>query len=76
MPDRVTTTTTRGPAPGTTGQGRNGRKLVPPRDKAKARRYYGLMGKAKQASSLAQRLYLLQRARALMEWVETTEERP
>jgi hypothetical protein len=49
---------------------RNPRKLIPPRDPALRRRYYGLMGRAKQAASLPQRRYLLNRARALMEWVE------
>ena len=49
---------------------RNARRLAPPRDKARRRQYYALMGRAKKASSLAQRLYLLGRARALMEWVE------
>jgi hypothetical protein len=49
---------------------RNPRRLVPPHEKALRRRYYGLMGRAKKAASLAQRLYLLNRARALMVWVE------
>ena len=48
----------------------NRRKLVLPRDPALRRRYYGLMGKAKKASSPVQRQHLRTLARALMVWVE------
>jgi hypothetical protein len=50
------------------------RKLVPPRDPAKRRRYYGLMGKAKTAPP-HQRAHLLQLARGLMTWADTEEVR-
>lgn len=49
---------------------RNPRKLVPPRDKARRRQFYALVGRAKKATSQAQKLYLLGRARALMVWTE------
>lgn len=49
---------------------RNPRRRVPPRDPARRRRYYGLLGRARAASSLAQRRALVARAEALMVWVE------
>lgn len=49
---------------------RNPRKLVPPREKALRRKYFALMGRARKATSQAQKLYLLGRARALMVRVE------
>lgn len=48
------------------------RKLVPPRDPAAKRRYYGLMGKAKTAPP-HQRAHLLQLARGLMIWAAVEE---
>jgi hypothetical protein len=40
---------------------------IPPRDPAKRRRYYGLLGRAAKAQSLAQKAKLLTLARGLME---------
>lgn len=45
------------------------RKLVPPREKTARSRYYGLIGKAKDAPP-HQKQALLQLARGLMVWVE------
>lgn len=50
-------------------------KLVPPRDKAKRRRYYGLLGRARNAPP-HQRQKLLQLARGLMERIEAGQLRP
>lgn len=55
------------------GPGRSHRRLVPPTEKAKRRRFYGLMGAAKNAQG-AQRAHLLQLARGLMVWVEVEAE--
>lgn len=41
--------------------------LVPPKDPARRRRYYGLLGKARKAESGPQRQHLLQLARGLMD---------
>lgn len=52
---------------------RNARRLVPPREKAQRRLYYALMGRVKKATSQAQKLYLLDRARSLMVWTEVDQ---
>lgn len=55
---------------------RNERRRVPPRDATRRRAYYALRGRATQATSMAQRLYLNRRADALMEWVEVEPSPP
>jgi hypothetical protein len=45
----------------------------PPRDPAKAAKYYGLLGKAKKATSYAQRRVLRNLAAELEEWYDVEE---